>query len=187
MKSQNMLSQEDLKQRVHYDPETGIFTWKKSECRRIHVGQPSGHLTKMGYIHIRVSNGRYFAHRLAFLYMEGYLPENQVDHINRIRNDNRWCNLREVSCSCNRRNSVVKGTNKSGITGVFWSARHKKWVVSIKIKSNSIHLGHFAEKIDAAKARWDAEVKYGYPNCNSTSSAYQYMKEECQNKFKDGI
>lgn len=171
------LTQEELKKYLHYSPETGIFTWEINNGNKAQKGTKAGYLTRMGYIHMTVNRKRYFAHRLAFLYMEGYLPENQVDHINRIRNDNRWCNLREVSCSCNHRNSTTKKTNTSGIKGVHWDTVNKKWRANIYPNKKHINLGRFITKLDAAKARWEAEKKYGYPNCNATSSAYQYIKE----------
>jgi len=109
--------------------------------------------------------------------MEGYIPENQVDHVNRIRDDNRWCNLRHVSRSCNMRNASISIANTSGVTGVTWHKNANKWVAHIRALDSTKHLGIFESFVEAVKARWDAEVKYGYPNCNSTSSAFEYLKE----------
>ena len=85
-----MLTQERLKQVVVYDPLTGLFLDNRT-------GQERGHITKQGYRRIKVDNKNYLAHRLAVLFMTGEFPKNDVDHINRERNDNRWSNLRCVT------------------------------------------------------------------------------------------
>ena len=170
------LTQEELKKVIRYDPETGIVTWKINKGRA-KKGDIVCYDNGKGYVRLILNGNRYYVHRLAFLYMEGYLPENQIDHINRNPSDNRWCNLREVSHSCNMRNCNVSKNNKSGITGVFWENKRKKWVSQIKINRKLIFLGHFTNKFDAAKIRLEAEIKYGFPDCNTTSSAYQYIQK----------
>lgn len=123
-------------------------------------------------------NGKlYKNHRLAFLYMEGYFPENGIDHIDRNKTNNSWNNLREVSHTCNMRNCKIQANNKSGITGVCWYKASNKWQAHIRIPKQNINLGYFDNLTDAAKSRWIAEVKYNFPNCNTTSSAYNYLKE----------
>jgi hypothetical protein len=167
------LTQKRLKEVLHYDPETGMFT-RKTNCGGAKIGDIAGCINDIGYITISIDYKKQHAHRLAFLYMEGYLPEDDVDHINRIRNDNRWENLRHVSKSCNSRNLGISKHNKSGITGVYWNG--SKWCSQICIKNKTKALGTFENKTDAAQARWEAEVEYGFPNCNSTSTAYQYLQ-----------
>jgi hypothetical protein len=130
-----------------------------------------------GYIHINIDKSVYRAHRLAFLYMEGYVPEHCVDHIDRNPSNNKWSNLREVSHQCNSRNRKVCVNSKSGITGVIWYKDRKKWVAHIKTIEKLIFLGYFENKLDAAKARWEAEKKYGYPNCCVDSSSYLYIQK----------
>lgn len=174
------LTQLRLKELLYYNPDTGIFTWIKKRNNFVKKGSRAGAIHSYGYIVIRIDKKEYKAHRLAFLYMEGYFPENDVDHINRERADNRWGNLREVSRSCNIRNSKILHANKSGITGVCWHRRDKKWYAYIRGSDKISHLGTFKNKLDAAYARWEAEKKYGYPNCNTTSSAYQYTQKYAQ-------
>lgn len=172
------LTQERLKELLGYDPETGVFTWKVDTVKHKIKGNLAGCLNKdTGYIQISIGNKSFLAHRLAFLYMEGYLPENGVDHIDRDRSNNKWNNLREVSQSCNMRNRLVLKNNKSGVAGVCWHKRDKKWISSIMVFGRTIHLGYFDNIIEAAKARWQAEVEHKFPNCNTTSSAYNYLKE----------
>lgn len=170
------LTQERLKELLDYDPETGVFTRKKG-VKGANKGDIAGCLNKsVGYWMIGIDKENYRAHRLAFLFMEGYLPENQIDHIDRNRINNKWNNLREVSQSCNARNSNVASNNKSGVKGVCWDSSRKKWRVEIKVP-RKINIGRFDNFIDAVKARWGFEVEHNFPNCNTTSSAYNYLKE----------
>ena len=171
------LTQEKLKELLHYDPNTGIFTWKIYRSSNAKKGEVAGSAHCCGYIQMSIDKKKYLAHRLVFLYMEGYFPENEVDHINRVRNDNRWCNLREISHICNLRNSSVQQNNTSNVTGINFHKHANKWRCEIGVKGKSIYLGIYSDFKDAVKARWDAEVKYNYPTCNTTSSAYEYLKE----------
>jgi hypothetical protein len=169
------LTQKRLKEVLHYDPETGDFIWRVSLNRSTHVGDIAGYINH-GYIEIGIDCRRHYAHRLAFLYMEGYFPEHTVDHIDRYPDNNKWENLRHVTQSCNARNTGLFRHNKSGITGVYWSKEDHRWVSQICIKNKTKRLGQYKNKTDAAQARWEAEVEYGFPNCNSTSTAYQYLQ-----------
>jgi hypothetical protein len=171
------LTQKELKKYLHYDPDTGIFIWVAKPARKIDVGSVAGVLVSNGYYRIGLFGRSYKAHRLAWLYMEGYMPENYIDHIDRNPSNNRWNNLREVNHTCNTRNSKIPINNKTGIKGVSKQKRRKKWRAQISVNNTPIPLGHYVNKIDAVKARWEAEKKYGYPNCNTTSSAYQYLKK----------
>lgn len=172
------LTQDRLKELLDYDPETGVFIWKIDLIKQKTKEKIAGCLHKnSGYHHITINGHKHKAHRLAFLYMEGYFPENQIDHIDRNRSNNRWDNLREVSRTCNARNSNIPKNNKSGVVGVCWHKLNNKWISSIMVFGRTVHLGYFDNIIEAAKARWEAELKYGFPNCNTTSSAYNYLKE----------
>ena len=118
----------------------------------------------------------YKLHLLIFLYHKGYFPENEIDHINQNREDNRIENLREVTETCNARNRPNPCHNKTGVMGVCDDPRSDRFVVYIFHNKKRIHLGRFKTLLSAAKARWEAEKKYGWPNCNTTSSAYQHLK-----------
>lgn len=172
-----MLTQDRLKELLHYNPETGVFTWKICRNQNSKVGSVSGSISNIdGYRRMHIDTKMYKASRLAFLYMLGYFPENMVDHIDRVKDNDRWCNLRHVSRQCNARNQSISRANKSGITGVSWHKHHHKWWPQIAINQQKIHLGYYDTKIDAARSRWEAEKKYNFPNCNTTSSAYKYLK-----------
>lgn len=176
------LTQERLKELLHYDPKTGVFTWLKTVSKKVKCGNVAGSIRNTyGYRQIKIDGKLCKASRLAFLYMEGYFPEYEVDHRNRITGDDRWKNLRHVSHQCNMRNRSIQKNNKSGITGIFWHKIAQKWVAHIRISGKTTHLGYFKDKFDAARARWNAEVKHSFPGCNTTSSAYLYIQNDLKN------
>lgn len=89
---------------LHYDPETGTFTWLIDRSIRAYAGEVAGYTDKRGYVGISVDNVDYRASRLAWLYMTGEWPKRQVDHKNKIRGDNSWNNLRDISSLLNNNN-----------------------------------------------------------------------------------
>jgi len=172
-----MITQKRLKELLHYDPATGIFTWLVSRTR-VRKGDRAGSLQSSGYRCIGIDGKLYQESRIAFLYMEGYFPENDVDHINRKKDDNRWCNLRHVSRRCNMRNTGLQKNNKSGVKGVCWHRNKGKWAVQIKVNGKMIHLGCYESFDLAVRSRYYAEKKYNWKGCDSTSPAYLYLKDK---------
>ena len=159
---ENSITQKRLKEILHYDPETGIFTWKVKFCRKICIGDTAGHLMPIGYVIIIIKGVKYYAHRLAFIYMNGEPLKNYVDHLNHIKNDNRWVNLREVTRKANSRNQSMRKNNVSGFLGVFWITKDKRWGASIIVDDTPIWLGQYPLIIDAVAARIRANKKYGF-------------------------
>ena len=105
-----ILSQEKLKEVLSYDTDTGNFLWLY-DSGKAKKGEIAGHKNKsMGYILIGISNQKYLAHRLVWLYTYGKLPANTIDHINRNKHDNRLCNLREATHSENMCNTAITNT-----------------------------------------------------------------------------
>lgn len=160
---------------LDYSEDTGIFTWKIS-TGGMKIGEKAGGEYGSGHEAISIDNERFFSHRLAWFYVHGYLPENEIDHINRDRKDNRISNLREVTRRCNLINRGVQKNNSSGVTGVYYHIKSKKFIARIKMPEKDINLGSFISFSDAVLARWNAEVKYNFPNCCSSSSSYAYLK-----------
>ena len=160
--TKQILTQAELKEQLHYNPETGLFTRLVANSNSVNIGDIANNLDRYGYIQISINNKNYKAHRLAFLYIEGELPPEQVDHINHIRNDNRWINLRKVTNQENQKNRTISKNNTSGVVGVVWYKRDKIWKAQIKINGKNKHLGYYAYKSEAAKARKAAEKKYGF-------------------------
>jgi hypothetical protein len=102
-----ILSQARLHELLHYDPETGVFTWKKHRGRRAVVGSVAGRYHPSGHRVIRVDITSYYAHRLAWIYVHGSIPDGLViDHINNVRDDNRLVNLRPATYQLNAQNTV---------------------------------------------------------------------------------
>lgn len=114
------ITQQELKEVLKYDPENGEFIWvaKLSKYSPIKIGGKAGCLGAKGYIQISLGDRRYLSHRLVWLYTSGVFPEEQIDHIDGDRSNNRLENLREVPCSVNLRNQKMRPKNTSGITGV---------------------------------------------------------------------
>ena len=156
------LTQCRLKELLHYNPATGIFTWRMSNSNRVKAGSVAGWVNFSCYCMIGVDGNHYNASRLAFLYMTGDLPELQVDHINHKREDDRWSNLREASNQENGRNKSLYSTNTTGVVGVIWHKVKKKWKAQIMADGKVIHLGYFDSLDNAAAARKTASIKYGY-------------------------
>lgn len=191
------LTQEYLKERLTYIPETGIFTWKerpvhhfsdnrlyKKEdvCRRWntkHSNKQAGSLIKRGYQQITIDKKAYRSQKLSWLYMTNHYPiypKEEIDHINRVRHDNRWKNLRLVGRTLNCQNRGISKLNKSGVTGVFLDKRNNKWKSGIYINNKYIYLGHFNIFNDGVIARYNEEQNN--PLWVSTeTSAEKYLKE----------
>lgn len=147
-----MLTQERLKELLHYNPDTGVFT-RNTSGRRWKAGETSGCLLNTGYIAIRMDKKNYQAHRLAWLYIHGRLPDNEIDHINGVRSSNGILNLREASRSensQNRRGPISK--NVSGYLGVRFAAERNKYVATIGIDGKYTFLGRFDTAIEASCA-----------------------------------
>ncbi len=140
----------EIKKVFNYDPNTGHFIRLRSRRGDL-VGKICNSCNAYGYIRIQVNGKRYLAHRLAWLYMMGIWPKNQIDHINGIKDDNRWCNLREATQSENNYNSIKRKDNSSGYRGVTWHKKDKKWQAQICVNKKYIFLGQFSSKEDAAK------------------------------------
>jgi len=157
-----MMTQERLKELLHYCPDTGVFTNRVDRATRSLSGNEAGSPDRAGYLQIKINEVLYKAHRLAFLFMVGEHPLFQVDHINGVKDDNRWLNLRVVTPSENAKNRKKGLNNKSGIVGVYWREKGSKWVAQININGKQSHLGHFEDFFEACCTRKSADIRYGY-------------------------
>lgn len=146
-----MITQEQLKQFLHYDPETGFFTWIKGPRSNIEIGSIAGSIDD-GYIVIRFQFKNYRAHRLAWFYMNGEFPKNHIDHIDGNRANNKFINLRLCTNSENQQNRVSNKNTSSKFVGVSWYKPLKKWVAQIRIKGKLFHKGYFNTEEDAFAA-----------------------------------
>ena len=160
MKHRPLPPLEELKEFLDYNPDTGIFTWKKTTHERIKIGQEAG--TIGTYRRISINSKTYRAHRLAYYMYHGIDPlEKLVDHIDEPKTNNKINNLRLATVSQNGMNrSNLASNNTSGCTGVSWNAKEKKWCVQINYNGLYKYLGLFTNKEEAIKVRKEAEIKY---------------------------
>ena len=148
------LTQERLKQAFQYDPNTGIFVWLISTSDRIHIGNRAGGIRKDGRWRISLDGTRYYAYDLAWLYIYGTWPSQEIDHKDRNPSNDRIDNLRLVTSAQNKHNRITprKGTSLLGA----WPY-HRKWFSQICVNGKKIHLGYFLTPEAAHKAHMNAK------------------------------
>lgn len=180
------ITQEILKKILHYNPETGEFTWRHRgpeffssglEFKRWNTrycGKTAGTMSSSGYIESRIGGINVSYHRLAWLYVYGELPD-VIDHINGNRSDNRISNLRSVSKDENSKNRGIGKNNTSGFIGVFWSKDRRKWCAYIGTGRGRKVLGYFDEIEVAIEARKRASKIRGF--CKNHGTRYSHAKE----------
>lgn len=175
MSKEKIITADIVKERLNYDPNTGVFIWKAVVGKKM-AGRRAG--TKVGvndkynlkngsqpiYIGFKVGNKSYrcSAHRVAWLYMTGRWPKETVDHINHDPADNRWCNLREASRSEQAKNRKMPSNNTSGVQGVYWQKSKSRWQACIRHNKKQIHLYSGNSFDEAVKARKRAERELGF-------------------------
>ena len=175
------LTQKRLKELFEYDRLTGIFINRTKRRGGVDAGTTAGTEDGIGYLRVSIDGCRYKLHRLAWLYVNGYFPENFIDHINRNRSDNRIDNLREATRECNTRNCGNFTTNTSSVKGVTRISRSKKWRVRIHHNKKMLDIGCFGSFDDAVCARLAIEQCFGWSGCDSNSPAYQYVQNNIIN------
>lgn len=155
----NALTQARVHELLDYYPTTGELRWRKSAyCRP--TDRPAGHLDPSdGYIRIGLDGRVYRAHRLIWFGVTSKWPSHEIDHINTIRHDNRWFNLREANDYENMANRPLFKNNKSGFKGVSWHKQIGCWRADITANGVRYYLGLFHTAEDAAKARYVAANK----------------------------
>lgn len=159
-KRNSTLTAERIRELLHYDPETGVFTWRRRADSRFDrwVNRVVGYPDKDGYLTIRIGGKNYFLHRLAWLHAYGIWPTGQIDHINASKTNNKLANLRDVTQSVNMQNRQrALANSKSGVLGVSW--KQGRWRAQIKIEGKVFHIGHFTSIDDASIAYLDAKRK----------------------------
>lgn len=137
---------EALRARLTYDPTTGVFCFRSS-------GKRAGCLDKStGYVRIRLWNVLYHAHRLAWVYIHGDWPADEIDHRSRATNDNSAANLRAATSSQNKMNQGKPVTNRSGFKGVCYDKERHLWRATIRAQGKWRQLGRFPTRELALQA-----------------------------------
>lgn len=162
-----MPSQEVLCSVLRYEPETGLLFWKKrADVRpawntRFAGKQAFTALQCDGYRNGKIFGKVYLAHRIIFKMVVGTDPD-KIDHINGVRTDNRWDNLRDVDSETNSKNLGMSRKNTSGVSGVHWNSVKRKWVAQLGNHGARTHLGYFPSLEEATAVRKASERQHGY-------------------------
>jgi len=155
-----VLSQKELKEKLKYNKTTGDFIWLQRPSNRVHVGDVAGcQEKKHGYILIRINKVLYKAHQLAWLYVTGRWPKNELDHKNKNTSNNKWSNLRKAKRIEQMGNTKLYRSNTSGSRGIR-KTRNNTWSARIVKRGKEIHLGTFKTKKKAKLAYCSAAKAY---------------------------
>ena len=171
-----MLTQNELKEILSYNQDTGDFRWLIRPANCVHIGDIISSFDTAGYLRVGYKGIRYSCHRLAWLYVYGVWPK-EIDHINHNRKDNRILNLRNISHRDNMMNASKRKDNKSGVTGVCWDKANNKWQAYIIVNGKNINLGRFVSKSDAVKTRKNASIKYSFHENHGAHINYSSIAE----------
>jgi hypothetical protein len=153
-----MIDIERVKSQLDYDPQTGIFIWRDGPRQRSKTNIAGAINVRHGYRYICIYRKPILAHRLAWAMTTGEWPENDIDHIDRNRDNNAFANLREATRSQNLGNSGLKTTNTSGFKGVCFFKPKGLWRARITFNYREIHIGYFASP-EAANKAYEAKAK----------------------------
>jgi hypothetical protein len=153
MVKNEIITAEELRSILNYDPKTGKFTYS-AKCARNNIGDEAGWKNGNGYLKITVNQIKYYAHRLAWLYVTGNWPMLTVDHKNGVGIDNCWSNLRLASHSENGMNKAAKKIYRNGTIrkGVYFHKQASKWAAQIAKDGKVSYLGLFGSAEDAHAA-----------------------------------
>lgn len=152
---------EMLREFIDYDPTSGEMRWKKVLSNRAVLGGICGGNTdSKGYARVCIGRRQYRAHRIAWALFYGTEPGGLIDHINGDRLDNRIANLRLATDAQNARNARIGRDNTSGVIGVVFHKRAKKWVAQITVNYKNLYLGLYPDIETATTVRRAAEQKY---------------------------
>ncbi len=154
-----MLSAEHLRSILDYNAETGEFRFKHDPRKKPNINsrdtkRPAGSIGVNGRRAIKIGGRRYYCNRLAWLFVYGRWPHDQIDHINGDRLDDRIANLREATPQQNNYNVGITSRNRSGHKGVHWNSRYRKWQADIRVAGKKRFLGRF-DDIETATAAYE--------------------------------
>jgi hypothetical protein len=164
-----MLTAERVREVLNYDPETGVFTWRKKTGRKAKIGKAAGVIHSSGRVFMSIDGHKSFGHRVAWLHVTGEWPPEgmTIDHINGDCSDNRWSNLRLATRRQNQGNRKINKNNSCGVKGVYWVPKSGKWRASIVVNRRNKHIGTFDDKHEAGRAYMAAAERYfGEFACN---------------------
>ncbi len=154
------MDRETLIEYFRYDPDTGDFfhTKKRGNMR---AGSKAGTINKVGYCYITHDNKPVSAHRMAYLYVHGEIPDGcQIDHIDGNKSNNAISNLRAVPHSINMHNiRRPQSNNKTGALGVSTIPQSKKFKAAITVNGKHKHIGMYETVEEAHQAYLEVKRK----------------------------
>jgi hypothetical protein len=145
-----------LREYFSYDPDTGVVRRRIGRASWTGAGEEAGSMRgEYRMVGLRLDGERYgmYTHRLAWALHHGRWPENEIDHVNGVKSDNRLANLREASRSENQRNVGKKRSATSRLKGASYHTTHRLWRARIRHGGSSLHLGWFRTE-EAAHAAY---------------------------------
>ena len=172
-----IVSYEQVRELLDYDDVSGNLFWVSDKRSRV-KGRVAGGVDRDGYRYLVVNQRKYKSHRIIWLWYHGYYPENDIDHIDGDKTNNRIGNLRETVDFCNCRNRGLRKDNKTGVPGIHWNARLGKWAARITNLGERHHLGYFSTIREAVVQRHAAEIEHDWPNCQTTSPAFLFLQKQ---------
>lgn len=156
--------------RSHFATDAAFTRWNK-----LFAGEEIK--TKARYKVLCVGNKQYLAHKVIYEMHFGEIPDGMmIDHINQNKLDNRIENLRLVSPQGNQRNRPMGKNNTSGIHGVRWNKKRRKWVPSISVSGKELYLGRYESLWDAICARKSAEHRYGFHENHGSRASHSAVR-----------
>ena len=174
------LRYEEVARLFTYDREAGVLYWRnknRTTTRHKYVAGTYGG-AKDGYRRVGIKGKIYLEPRVIMMLCFGHIPENaEIDHINHARDDNRLVNLRFVTMSENMRNKSVSSKSTTGVTGVYFYKRLRKYIARIRVNREFIHLGTFETLEEAAAARAEANLKFKFNNNHGKGRA-EYVRKK---------
>jgi hypothetical protein len=139
-----------------YEPKTGVFTRRVSTGGQ-QAGSVCGSIDSRGYVQIKIDGKCHLAHRLAWLVMTGEWPSGEVDHVNFLRADNRFANLRHCTRALNAQHRSAYKNNSSGFPGVSFDKKAGKWRAYIRVEGRLLYLGFYDSAAAANEKRIQAK------------------------------
>lgn len=147
------ITAETARSLLTYDEATGVVRWVRPNKSRMNYFSIAGSIGADGYRKIKILGRSYQIHRVIWLIVTGEWPQDEIDHINRVRDDNRWINLRQVSRKENANNRSLKRCGESSpLVGLSFSKRRQKWRVYYYRSGKYIHIGEYKSRFSALEA-----------------------------------
>lgn len=162
------VTQEELAERLTYNPETGYLIWiAKGNSKKVIVGSRAGSISPAGHRVIHLKGYLYAEHTIIWRLHFGEWPSGYIDHQNHDEQDNRLVNLRDVPQEVNNRNQSKRSDNSTGHTGIWINRTNpkKKFMSEVHFKGKKVHSKAHYSLEEALASRNAAYKKYGFhPN-----------------------